>query len=66
MKRICRCVDGVNVGIYNLLLTVNLFYCYRLRDFDYCLFRICLLSRVDICSLYRGLLYVVLGFWIVY
>ena len=36
IKRICRCVDGVGVGTNNEHLTLKLFYCYRLNDFDSC------------------------------
>ena len=32
-KRYCRCVDNVNVGIYNVLLTVKLFCCFKINGF---------------------------------
>ena len=66
IKRICRCVDGFGVGTNNEHLTLKLFYCYRLKDFDSC-WSVSHFSVVTCWHLYVILGYIIhLSFWVVF
>ena len=66
IKRICRRVDGVGVGIHNEQLTLKLFYCYRLNDFDSC-WSVSHFSFVTFWHLYVISVYIIrLSFWVVF
>ena len=55
IRRICRCVKCRH-WFHNELLTEKLLYCCRIKGFWLSLVCFtCLLSRVDICSWYRGI-----------
>ena len=66
ITRICRCVDGVGAGTNNEQLTLKLFYCYRLKDFDSC-WSVSHFSFVTCLHLFVILGYIIhLSFWVVF